>query len=158
DVTPPLGLAQQILGPAADDLDAMPQKLLQHLLETERSRPAVHQGQQNDAHRLLQRRELIQLIQHQLGVGVALDVGDEAHGLAAAGTTFVADGSDALDTLVLDQLANGLGQAVARLLERHLADDDLAAAALLADVGAGAERDPAAPVPVAVENPLAAAD
>ena len=35
--------------------------------------------------RLLQRRELVELVEHQLRVGVALEVADQAHRLAAAG-------------------------------------------------------------------------
>ena len=71
DMAAPLGLAQQILGAPADDLDAMPEEFLQHLLERQQSRPAVDQGQQDDADGLLQRRELVELIEHQLRIGIA---------------------------------------------------------------------------------------
>ena len=74
DVAAPLGLAQQVLGPPADHLDAVAQELLQHLLERQRPRPAVDQGQQDDADRLLQRRELVELVEDQVRVGVALEV------------------------------------------------------------------------------------
>ena len=121
DVAAPLGLAQQVLGAAADDLHAVAQELLEHLLEGQRPRPAVHQGQQDDADRLLQRRELVELVEDQVRVGVALEVDDQPDRLAAAGAALVADVADALDALVLDQLADRLGQAVARLLEGHLA-------------------------------------
>ncbi len=116
DVAAPLGLAQQVLGPPADDLHAVAQEFLQHLLERQRPRPAVDQGQQDDADRLLQRRELVELVEHQLRVGVAFEVEDEPDRLAAAGAGFVADFADALDPLVLDQLADRLVQAVAGLL------------------------------------------
>src|SRR5205085_9661741 len=88
----------------------------------------------------------------------ALQVNDQPHRLAAAGAALVADGADALDPLVLDQLADGLGEAVARLLERDLGDDDLVAAAVLADVGAGAEGHLAAAGVVALDDALPAAD
>ena len=67
------------------------------------------------------RRELVELVEHELRIGVALDVEDQADRLAAAGAALVADAADALDALVLDQFADDLGQAVARLLIRNLA-------------------------------------
>ena len=85
DVARLLGLAQQVLRAAADDLDAVAQELLEHLLEGQRARPAIHQGQQDDADRLLQRRELVELVEHELRVGVALEVDDDADRLAVAG-------------------------------------------------------------------------
>ena len=66
DVRAPLGLAQQILRPPADDLDAVAQELLEHLLERQHLRPAVDQGQQDDADGLLQGRELVELVEHQV--------------------------------------------------------------------------------------------
>ena len=158
DVAAPLGLAQQVLGAPADHLDAMPQELLDHLLDRQVARPAVHQGQQDDAHRLLQRRQSVELIEDELRVGVALQVDDEPHRLAGALAALVLDVVDALDALVLDQLADGLGQADARLLVGHLLDDDLRPVAFLVDLGAGAERDLAAAGGVGVEDALPAAD
>src|SRR5262249_4557304 len=119
---------------------------------------AVHQGQQDEADGLLQGRELVQLVEDQLRVGVALEVEDDLDRLAVAGAALVLDLGDALDPLVLDQLADGLGQAVARLLLGDLADDDLGAAALLVDLGPGAERDLAAAGAVAVADALPPAD
>ena len=51
----------------------MPQKLFQKLLQRAGPRLAIDQGQQNDRKRVLQRRKLIKLIQHDLGIGIALD-------------------------------------------------------------------------------------
>src|SRR5438128_3762554 len=141
---PPLGLAEQVLGPAADDLDAMAQELLEHLLEGQRARPAVDQRQQDDARRLLQRRVLVKLVEHQLRVGVAFEVEDDAHRLAAASTAFVAHGADALDAFFLDQVADGFRQAIARVLEWDLVDDDLVPAAVLIDARPGPQRNLAA--------------
>src|SRR5207249_9013729 len=93
-----------------------------------------------------------------LRVGVALEVEDQADWVARALAALVADLADALDALLADHLADGLGQAVARLLVGHLADDDLGGAALLDDVGAGPQADLAAAGGVAVEAALLAAD
>ncbi len=80
----------------------MAQEFLQHLLDRQRARPAVHQGQKNDTDGLLQRRELVKLVQHQLGVGIALDVDDEPNRLAGPFAGFVANGGDALDAFIFD--------------------------------------------------------
>jgi len=103
----------------------MAQELLEHLLDVQRLRPAVDQGEHDDADRLLQRRELVELVEHQLRVGVALEVEDQADGLALSGAALVAQGADALDALLLDERGDGLGQLLALLLVGHLLDDDL---------------------------------
>src|SRR5262249_28114630 len=144
DVRAFLGLAQQKLRAPADDLDAVAKKLLQHLLEGQGPWPAVHQGQEDDADGLLERRKLVQLVENELRVGSALEVDHQPHRLAATGAALIANGADACDPVVLDQIADGLCQPVAGLLERDLADNDLVAATLLADVGARAEGDLAA--------------
>ncbi len=155
---PPLGFAKQIFGAPLDHAHSVPQKLLQHLLERQGPRPPLDQRQEDDARRLLEGGELIELVQDQVGVGVALDVDDEPHRLSAASAAFVANRADSLDPLVLDQLADRLRQPVAGLLERDLADNDLRSVPLLADVGPGPQRDLAPAGHVAVENPLPAAD
>ena len=70
----------------------------------------------------------------------------------------VAHRGDALDPLVLDQLADLLGQAIARLLVGHFLDDDLIAAALLDDLGPRPQDDLAAAGAVAVDDSLPAHD
>src|SRR5262249_32209099 len=151
DVRAALGLAQLVLSAAADDLAAVAQVLLEHALEAEDLRPAVDQGQQDDAGGRLQGGELVELVEDQVGVGAALEVEDQADGLAVAGAGLVAQLADVLDALLLDQVGDGLGEALAGLLEGDLADDDGGVAALLDDVGAGAQGDlpPAGRVAVA---------
>src|SRR5262249_36518457 len=112
----------------------------------------------DDADRALQRRELVQLVEDQVRVGVALEVDDEAHRLALALAALVLDLADALDALVLDEPADLLGEAVVRLPVGPLADDDLAGPPLRDALGAGAERDVALAGRVAVHDPLLAAD
>src|SRR5262249_26869718 len=139
-------------------LDAVAQKLLDHLLEVERPRSTIHQSQQDNAGRLFQGRILVELVEDAIRVLAALDVNHQAHRAAAALAALVADLANALDPLVLDQLADGLCKAVARLLKGHFRDDDLRPIALLLDVGAGAQRDLAPASHVAVHNSLPTAD
>src|SRR5207249_1290177 len=60
--------------------------------------------------------------------------------------------------LVLDQVADDLVEAVARLLIWHLLDDDIIGPAFLDDVGPRPQSDLAAAGAVAIENALLAAD
>src|SRR5262249_15442978 len=140
----PLRLAQEEFGAPADDLHPVPEELLQHLLDRQRARPAIDEGKQDDADRLLQWRKLIELVEHDLRVGVTLDVDDDAYRLAGAGARLIAHGGDALDAVFFDHLTDLLGKAVARLLVRDLVNDDLRARAFLVDGGAGAQDDFAA--------------
>src|SRR5579883_521022 len=152
------GLAHLELGAAADHRSAMADELLQHALECHHFRPAVHQRQEDDAYRLLQRRILVDLIEDQVRVGVALEVDDETYRLAVAGTRFIADIADSFYLFFFDQIADRGSEAIARLLIRHFGDDDLRLAVLLADVGASAERDFSATCGVAVGDALPTAD
>ncbi len=135
----PLGLAQQVFRAPTDDLDAMPQELFKHLLERQRARQAIHQREQNDADGFFERRKLIELVEHDMGVGVALEVDDQTNRLAGPGARFILDVGDALDAFVLDQLADDLVQAIARLLVGNFLDDDVVGTSFLDDVGAGTQ-------------------
>ena len=53
---------------------AVPDELFQHLLERQHPRLAVDQGQEDDRERVLQRRELVELVEHHFRVGVALQL------------------------------------------------------------------------------------
>ena len=64
---------------------------------------------------------------------------------------------NAFNYLFVDQFPDPVCKRVPVYLERHFADDDLSAVAFLADVGAGAQRDPASPGAVTIENALPAA-
>ncbi len=94
DVFAPAGLVEPVLRPSSDDIDLMPQVALQRRDEVERSRHAVDQGDHVDPEARLQLGELVQVVEHDVGVGVALQVDDEA-GLAAGGA--VVDVGDALE-------------------------------------------------------------
>ncbi len=75
------GLGQQELRAPANDDQAMADELLQHLLERQHARLAVDQRQEDDRERILQRRELIELVEHDVRIGVLLQVEDDAHRL-----------------------------------------------------------------------------
>ena len=83
-----------------------------------------------------------QLVEHDFGGGVALQVDDDAHALAVG---FVADVGDALDALVLGGLGDLLDQAVLADLVGDFGEDDRAAvAAAFLDMWRDAHHDRAA--------------
>src|SRR5262249_68980 len=110
------------------------------------------------ADRLLQRRILIELVEDQMRIRVAFDIDDQPDRLATASAALIAHGADALDALVLDEIADGLMEAVARLLERHLRNNDLGPVGLFANVGPRPQGDLAPAGAIAVEDALPAAD
>ena len=73
-VLPPAGLVQQKLRPPANHRHPVPQELFEKLLQRAGPRLAIDQGQQNDRKRVLQRRKLIKLSEHDVGIGVALEL------------------------------------------------------------------------------------
>ena len=87
-------LARSKRGAAGDDLLAEGDERLQHLLEAQQLGPAAAQRDHVDAEAGLQRRELEELVEHDVGVGVALELDDDAHAVAVA---LVAQVGDALD-------------------------------------------------------------
>ena len=73
-VLPLPGLGQQELRAAADDDHAVADEFFQQLLERQHPRLAVDQGQEDERERVLQRRELVELVEHDLRIGVALQL------------------------------------------------------------------------------------
>ncbi len=70
-------LGQQKLRPTTDHRDPMPNELFQYLFEVQLARFAVDQRQKDKRERLLQRRELVQLIQDHFGIGITFDLDDQ---------------------------------------------------------------------------------
>ena len=144
------------LGAPRDDLGAEADERLEQLLEVHQLRPAAVQRQRIDAERGLQRREAVELVQHDVGHGVALQLDHHAHAVAIA---LVAHFGDALDPLVAHHLGDALVQARLVLLVRNLGDDDrLAAAASLLDPRLGPHDHRAAAEFVGGANAVAAED
>ena len=126
DVRPLLGLAQPVRRPPDDDLDLVRHVVPDELGQVQRARHAVDQRQHVGAERLLQLGVLVEVVQHDLGHGVALEHEDQAHAGAAAG--LVADVGDAGELALPDQLGAALGQVVRVHLVRQLGDDEAARA------------------------------
>ena len=141
-----LGLVELELGAPGDDLLLVLDVVVEHLLERQRARvDAVHQGDHVHAERALQGGVLVELVQHHLGDGVALQLDVDAHAGAVA---LVVQRRDLVQHLRLDQLGDLLDDAlVAALLDHvgHLGDDQrgLAAAHVLG-VHLGPHHDAAA--------------
>ena len=85
------------------------------------SRPAAVQRQHVDAEAGLQRRVAVELVEHDVGHGVALDLDDDAHAVAVG---FVAEIGDAFDALVAHQLGDLLDHPRLVHLIGHFGDDD----------------------------------
>ena len=143
DVGAVAGLAQVVEGPARDDLAAMPQKGVQHFLQRQQLGLAVHQRHHVHAEHRLERRQLVELVEDDLGVLVALQLDDDAQAVLVR---LVAQLRDTLDRLLPHEVRYALEQAGLVDLVGQLRDDDRLATALvdLLELGAGADVDPTA--------------
>ena len=129
---------------------------MQHLLERHDARHAVDERQHDDAEADLQLGVLVELVQHHLRDGVALELDDDVDAVAVSA---VVDVADLGQLLVAHQLAELLEQAVAVDLVGDLADDDGALAVLtLLHRAFGADGQRAATGLVGVEDAFFAHD
>ncbi len=136
-----LGAAQLVLGAADHDLALVVDVVLDQLLEAERLRHSVDEGDHVDAEGALHRGPLVELVEHYLGrVAAALGLDHQAH---AGAIGLVAQVGDAGDLFVADEVGDLRDQAAFAALLDHegqLGDDDRVAATLeRLDVGAGAD-------------------
>ena len=74
----PLGLAQQVPGAPDDDLDLVVDPVPDELVEAQRARDAVDEREHVRAEGVLQLGVLVQVVEHDLRDGVALEDDDEA--------------------------------------------------------------------------------
>ena len=157
DVLALLCLLQLKRGAAADDLHLELNIALHHGFQAHDLGHAVVQRQHDDADGVLQLGEAVELVQHDLGVRVLLDLNDDLHAGAARG--LVVQVADALDALILDKVSDGLDQAG---LVDHVGDfrnQDLVAPVLfLDDLGTAPQRDFAAARGVSSADAAAAHD
>ena len=151
-----LARSEQELRAAADDRLAVPQEFVEQFLEVQHARLAIDQRQEDQRERVLQRRELVELREHDFGIGVALQIQHQADRLFQI--AFVAAAGNAGDFAVVDHLVDFLLDAVARLLEGDFADDDAEFVAVLFDGRPGADDDRAAAGVIAAADARAAAD
>ena len=110
---------QQKLRAAADHRLAVANELLQQFLERQHPRLAVDQRQEDQREGVLQRRELVELIEHDLGIGVAFQLANQADRLFQV--ALVADAGNAGDLPLVHQRRDAFFDAVAGLLEGNLA-------------------------------------
>ena len=150
DVGPGTGLLQAELRPAADDLNLVLDVGRQGLHEVEGPRDTVHQGDGVDPEAGLERGVLVQVVEQDVGVGVALDVDDEA------GTTlrrFVVDVPDTVQLPGLDQVPHLGGDRAGAGLVWEFGDHDGGSALGLLDLRLGPHPHRAPPGPVGVHDP-----
>ncbi len=135
-------LVEEIGGAPGDDLFAERDKGDDHVAQRHQLGPAAIERQHVDPEADLQRGMAVELVQDDLGVGVALQLDDEAHAVAVA---LVAHVGDALDELVAHAFGDALLQLRLVDLVGHLGEDDrVALLADLLDVRLGAQHDRAA--------------
>ena len=136
-------LAQQELRAPRDDVLAEHDEGAQHVRQRHLLRLAAVQRHHVGSERGLQRREPVELVQHHVGHGVALQLDHHAVALAVA---LVADVGDALDPLVADELGHLLDHRGLVDLIRDLGDHQrLAVAADRLRRHPAAHHDRAAP-------------
>jgi hypothetical protein len=144
DVGSSLRLAEFELRAAAHDVAPELDEALDQFEQRQHARPAVDDRQHDDAERGLQRRVLVQVVQHDVGQFAALQLDHDPHALTVG---LVADVRDALERLLAHQIGNALDQLGLVDLVRDLGDDDclaIAATAERLDFAARAHDDRAA--------------
>ncbi len=133
DMRPVFGLLEKELGAPRDDLAPVRQEELDAVLEVQQPR---HDGlttrnrhQRHHVHREArpQLRALVQVVQHYIGVGVALEFDHDPHPLAVA---LVAQVGDALNLVLLGQRRDLHEQRGLRDLVGKFGDDDRGAVAV----------------------------
>ena len=157
DVRPLPGLAELVLRPPADHVDPVLDEEPQELLQGQGLGPAVDQGQHDHAEGVLQRRELVELVEDDVRVFALLDRDDDPHRLLAVAV--VVDVGHAGDPPAVDQLGQLLEERLLGELVGDLGEDDLGAAVLqLLDLVLGPDDDPAAARAVRLLDAHPAAD
>ncbi len=96
-------------------------EFLDHFLEGENLRTPVDQRKHDDAEGGLHLRVLVEIVQHNLGVCIALQVDDNPQAVAVG---LIADVGDILELLIAHKVGNLFDQAGLVDLIRELRDDD----------------------------------
>ena len=153
DVGPLVGLAQPVGGAPDDDVELMVDVVPDQLVEPQRAGHAVDDGQHVGAEAGLQLGVLVEVVQHHLGHGVALELDDDADADPVA--ALILDVGDAGELAVADLLGDRGDEVVVVDLIRQLGDDDPGAAArVLLDLHHATHPDRAAARGVGVRNAL----
>ena len=142
---------------AAYDLEAVAEEDLEHLLQAERARLAVDEGDGVDAEGVLERGLAVELLEDRLGDEAVLDLDDQAQAVLAVAE--VLDVGDALQLLGQDELLDLLHHALGADAVGELGDHDaLAARGHRLDPGGGAHLEGAAARLVGVADAVEAHD
>ena len=128
DVIAGLGLAQLELGAPAHDLAAEVDEALHQLEQGQHLRPAADDREHDDAEAQLQRRVLVEVVQHHLRHLAALQLDDDPHAVAIG---LVAQVGNPLDRLFAHEVGDPLDQLRLVDLIGNLGDDDGRTVALL---------------------------
>ena len=121
DVRPLPGPRQVVLGPAADDLFTEVQEPAQRGAEGQHARLAVHERDHVDVERVLHGRVLVEVVQHDAGGSVALQLDHHAHPFAVG---LVPHFGDAFDLLLLGERGDLLDERCLVHLVGEFRDDD----------------------------------
>ena len=157
DVLPRLRRVEIELGPPDDDLVPVVDEVLEQLLQVHDLGGAVGERQHDHAEGGLHLGVLVELVQHDVGDGVALQLDDDPHAFLVG---LVIDVDDPFDLLLAGQLGDRLDQVLLVDLIGNLGDDDLRPAAgfLLLDLRPGPHDDAPAPGLVGLLDALPAVD
>ncbi len=129
DVRPIPRLAQFEHGPAGHHFAAVQQERIQDLFKVHHLGLVVIECHHVDAERGLHLGVLVEIVQHNLAGLAALDLDNDAHTVLVG---LVAQGADALDLLVFDQLGDLLDQtSLVHLVGNFVNDDGLATGLLV---------------------------
>ena len=143
DVRPFLRALEVEARPPHDDVAAVLDEKLQRLLEAQDHRPAVDDREHDHSKRRLQRRVLVQVVEHGEDLRLALELNDDPHPIAVR---FVTKIRDAFELSLRDELGD-LGHE-GRLVDRVrklIHDDPLAAVGGLFERVSRPDDDPAVP-------------
>ena len=121
DVFTLAGLAQQEGGAALHDFDAVIDECADCFVESEFLRLSIKDGQKDHGEALLHLGVLVELVEDNLWLRAALQLDYDAHAVAIAFITHVAD---VVDDLFIDQFGNALDEPGFVDLIRNLGDDD----------------------------------
>jgi len=148
DVRLPLGLREQVASPPDDHVDLVVHPVPDELVQAERARHAVDQGQHVGAEGVLQLGVLEEVVEHDLGDRVPLEHDHDPQAGLARGV--VAQVSDPLHPAGVDQLGDLHLEVVRVDLVRQLGDDQAGPVLDLLDLDHGPHDDRATAGPVGV--------
>ena len=114
-------LAQQMAGAAGDDLFTKGDKGDDHVAQGHQLWPAAVKGQHVDAKAGLQRGVAVELVEDDVGLGIALQFDDDPYPVAIA---LVTQFGDPVDQLFPHALGDALDQLRLVDLIRHLGEDE----------------------------------